>query len=63
MHLDIPHKFPSQEAAVAKVKQALDEGRSKLDGKATIEEERWDGDTLNFGVNIQGQSIAGTLAV
>ena len=48
---------------MTKVKQALDEGRSKLEGKATIEEERWDGDTLNFGVHVQGQSIAGTLRV
>jgi len=62
MQLNIPHKF-TKEAAVARVKSALDEARSKLADKATLHEERWDGDTLHFDVEAQGQRIAGTLAV
>ncbi len=63
MHIDIPHKFKSTDEAVARVKSALNEGRSQLDGKATIEKEEWSGNTLSFAVTIQGQSISGTLVV
>lgn len=62
MHLQIPHKT-SQQAAVAHIKKALDENRSKLVGHATIEQEEWQDNTLNFAVNLQGKKISGTLAI
>ena len=37
--------------------------KSKLGDKAQLEEERWEGDTLNFTMNAQGQRISGTLLV
>lgn len=42
---------------------ALREGREKLAGQATIDKEEWQGDTLNFGFTVQGQSITGTFEV
>ena len=45
MHLNLPHKF-SKGDAVARVKQALAESKTQIGDKATIEEERWEGDTL-----------------
>jgi phosphoribosylamine-glycine ligase len=62
MHLEIPHKFTQFEAS-ARVKKALEEARPKLDGKAVIEEERWEGDTFNFSVLVEGQRITGVLEV
>ena len=63
MHIDIPHKFKTKEEAVARVKSALNEARPQLAGKATVTQEDWEGNTLNFAADIQGQSISGTLAV
>lgn len=62
MQVTLPHKF-TKEAAVARVKSALEEARPKLVGQATLHEERWNGDTLHFDVEAQGQRIAGTLTV
>ena len=63
MQVKIPHSFKRKEDAIARVKAALDEARPQLGDKATIEEERWDGDTLHFAFTAQGQSISGQLAV
>ncbi len=62
MQVQIPHKFTKTEA-ITRVKQAIEEGRSQIAGKATIDEERWEGDTLHFAFTGQGQSISGTLTV
>jgi hypothetical protein len=62
MHIQIPHKA-NKITALTKVKKALHEGRSQLNGMATIEEERWEGDTLHFAVTLQGKKITGTLLV
>jgi len=62
MHLKIPHKF-GRSAAIARVQDAVAEARSKMGDKLTIEEERWEGDTLNFAFTAQGQHITGTLQV
>jgi hypothetical protein len=61
MHIDIPHQFKNKEEAVARVKKALTEARPQLGDKATIQQEEWQGDTLTFAVDIQGQKISGTL--
>ncbi|HEY5383226.1 MAG TPA: polyhydroxyalkanoic acid system family protein [Candidatus Paceibacterota bacterium] len=61
MHIDLPHKFNTKEEAIARVKHALNEARPQLGDKATITEEEWQGDTLTFAADIQGQKISGTL--
>jgi hypothetical protein len=62
MHLQIPHKT-NKIAAITKVKKALQEGRSQLGAYATIDEERWEGDTLHFAATLQGKQITGTFLV
>lgn len=62
MQLTIPHEY-SQTQAIEQVKKALEEARPKMAGQATINEERWDANTLYFDVTTQGQRISGSLAV
>lgn len=62
MHLQIPHKS-NKIAAITKVKLALQQGKSQLAAYATVDEERWEGDTLHFAATLQGKQITGTLAV
>lgn len=62
MHLDLTHTF-SKEEAISRVKTALAQGRAQLREHASIEEERWDGDTLHFAFTAQGQHISGTMRV
>ena len=62
MHIQIPHKATKIQA-LTKVKLALEHGRSQLAGHATIDEERWEGDTLHFAATLQGKQITGTLLV
>jgi hypothetical protein len=62
MNFKIPHtssKFEAQK----KVKRALEDARPQLKGQATIDEERWEGNTLHFGATVQGKSITGTLEI
>ncbi|HVV15033.1 MAG TPA: polyhydroxyalkanoic acid system family protein [Candidatus Paceibacterota bacterium] len=62
MHIVIPHKT-TQSKAVEKVKDGIEQGRSKIAGQAKITEERWEGNTLHFGVELQGKPISGKLEV
>lgn len=62
MQITIPHTFTKDEA-LARIKAALSEARTKLNGQATIEKEEWQGDTLSFAFTVQGQSISGTFQV
>ncbi len=62
MHIQVPHKL-SKDAAVVKVKQALDENRDKIAAYAKVGEEKWDGGTLTFAIELQGKDITGTLEV
>lgn len=62
MQVQLPHTF-TQTQAIERVKQALDEGRAKAQGQATIHEERWDNNVLHFDVEAQGQRISGTVTV
>ena len=62
MQVQIPHKF-TQAQAVQQVKRALDDGRAKAAGQATIHEERWDDNVLTFDVTVQGQRISGTVTI
>lgn len=62
MNIKFMHTFSRQEAVI-RVKNALNEARPKLGDKATIDEERWDGDMLHFAFTAQGQHISGQLEV
>ena len=62
MHFKIPHKM-RQFDAVQKVKKALEDARPQLKDQAVINAEKWDGNTLNFDVTVQGKRITGTLEV
>jgi hypothetical protein len=62
MHLILPHKFTQAEATV-RVKRVLSDTKPQLEGKATIEEERWEGNILHFAFTAQGQNVTGQLEV
>ena|SRR5581483_6994578 len=62
MQLKILHQF-TKDQAIQKVKVALLKGRQQIGEQATVDEERWEGDTLHFGFTAQKQSISGTLTV
>ncbi|MBX4192220.1 polyhydroxyalkanoic acid system family protein [Candidatus Parcubacteria bacterium] len=64
MQLNIPHKFTKDEAhkrVLALLAQAKTD--PQFSEKVTIDEERWDGDTLHFAFTAEGQSISGTVEV
>jgi hypothetical protein len=48
---------------VARVQKILQDAKPHLADKASIEEERWEGDVLHFAFTAQGQQISGTLDV
>jgi len=62
MHLNIPHTL-SQQEAVIRVEAAIAEAKEKMGDKGTIDEERWEDNTLHFAVSGQGQHISGTLQI
>lgn len=62
MHLQIPHKS-NKIAAITKIKRALQDGKSQMPKEVSIDDERWEGETLHFGVTLQGKQVAGTLLV
>jgi len=62
MYLQIPHKA-NKISALTKVKLALQQGKAQMPKEVSIDEERWEGDTLNFKATIQGKQISGTLLV
>ncbi len=62
MHIKLPHKFSKSEA-VQRIKHMLKEAKPQLEGKATIDEERWEGDTLHFAFTANGQHISGQATV
>lgn len=62
MNINIPHGSTAQEAK-KRVQRALDEARPRAHEHATINEERWEGNTLHFAVTVQGKQITGTLGI
>ena len=62
MHFQILHDSTKFQAT-QKVKQALEHGKSQLGANATIDEERWEGETLHFAATLQGKQVTGTLEV
>ena len=47
MHLNIPHTL-SQQEAVIRVEAAIAEAKEKMGDKGTIDEERWEDNTLHL---------------
>lgn len=62
MQFKIPHPLSKHDALI-RVKKTLDHVRPQLLGKATIEEERWEGDTLHFAFTAERQHISGSLVI
>lgn len=64
MQFVAPHKLTKDEAK-GRITQMLDDAKTKpeLEGKLTIEEERWEGDTFYFALTADGQHIHGHVEV
>lgn len=63
MHFQMPHKS-TQIGAVTKVRQAIIQARPlAAQNNVTIDEEKWEGSTLNFKITLQGKQITGSLEV
>ncbi len=62
MHVVIKHSFTKDEA-ITRIKKALTEARAQAAGQVDGIEERWENDTLNFALDLQGKKITGTLDV
>lgn len=62
MHFQIPHNTSTSDAK-KKVQEAIVQAKPHLQGQATIDEERWEGDTLHFAATLQGKKITGTLNI
>ena len=60
--VDLPHRLGKDEA-LARIKGGLGRAKTEFASIMTLEEERWDGDTLSFAVRALGQSAAGTITV
>jgi hypothetical protein len=62
MHIKIPHKL-TQAEATQKVKDTLAGLKTQFADKVVVNQEKWEGNTLNFDGTIEGQNITGTLVV
>ena len=61
--ITVSHEL-GREAAIARLRGGVDRVRDKLGlVKMQLVEEKWTGDTLQFGVSALGQTVRGTLAV
>ena len=63
MHIQIPHKSTKFQAG-QKVRDAIQHARPMAkEHNVTIDEERWEGNTLHFSITLQGKQITGTLVI
>ncbi len=62
MQFKVPHNL-SKHDALLRVKKTLEHVRPQLLGKATIEEERWEGSTLHFAFTTERQHVSGQLVI
>jgi Putative polyhydroxyalkanoic acid system protein (PHA_gran_rgn) len=62
MHIVVPHKA-TRVVAIAKIKEALKQGKSQMGDMAKIDKEEWQEEVLHFAVTLQGKQITGTLNV
>lgn len=63
MHIQVPHNMPGKDRAVAKIKTELIKNRAAINQHVTINEEKWQDNTLTFAVELQGKKITGTLEI
>jgi len=62
MHFNFPHKT-TKTAAKDKIEATLRDHRAEIAQHAKITREEWEGNTLNFAVDLQGKTITGTLEI
>lgn len=62
MHVQIPHTF-TQRFAIDRIKKGLVDVRPQLKDQVTIEEERWEGNTLHFAFTAQKKHVTGTVEI
>lgn len=55
--------MPGKDRAVAKIKTELIKNRAAINQHVTINEEKWQDNTLTFAVELQGKKITGTLEI
>ncbi len=55
--------MPGKDRATAKIKTELIRNRAAINQHVKINEEKWDGSTLTFAVEIQGKKVSGTLEI
>jgi hypothetical protein len=60
--VSVPHRLGRQEA-IRRLKAGLGRMRGNLSALVAIEQEEWNGDTLQFQMRGLGQSAAGTITV
>ncbi len=60
--VSIPHHHGKEEA-LRRIKTGITEARTSFASVLTIQEERWEGDTLHFGVSALAQQVNGTILV
>ena len=60
--VNIPHRLGKDEA-VRRIRDGLSRAKSEFAMLITLEDERWDGDTLHFACKSLGQRAQGTIAV
>jgi len=63
MHIQLPHKMPGKDRAVAKIKTELIKNRAAINQHVKINEEKWEGNVFTFAVEVQGKKITGTLEI
>jgi hypothetical protein len=63
MHLQVPHKMPGKDRAVAKIKTELIKNRAAINQHVQINKEKWEDNVLTFDVVLQGKTVTGTLAI
>jgi hypothetical protein len=60
--VNIPHRLGKDEA-LRRIRDGLGRAKSEFAMLITLEDERWEGDTLHFSCKSLGQRAAGTIAV
>ncbi|MBI5470523.1 polyhydroxyalkanoic acid system family protein [Candidatus Kaiserbacteria bacterium] len=63
MHFKVPHKSTKFRAG-QKLRDAITHARPMAkENNVTIDEEKWEGNTLHFAITLQGKQITGTLVI
>lgn len=60
--VSIPHRHGKEEA-LRRIRTGIQDARTTFASVLTIQEERWEGDTLHFAVSAVAQQVGGTILV